>query len=735
MKLMYRIISLAFFCQIIISCQQDHGIKEGIFINEILTNNTCSGYDNDFNNFSDWIELYNAYPEDKDISGWEIKIGKRKTSSWFLPKNTFLKSKGYIIIWADKKDTANHANFKLNSKSKHIQLINKGLTIDSIKIPQKQVINVSYGRKSDGENNWVYFHTPTPKNNNFLKKGVKKIKRSEAPKFSKKGGVYTSELIIEISTNEGNEIRYTIDGSRPNETSILYKEPIKVNDVKCIRAISMNSVNLASKIVTNTYFVNPKGNLPFVSISTDFESLWNSEYGIYENSIKKQNRLANFEYFDGKKQVINQEIDLSLHGNVAKNHPQKAFKVTAKKKYGESTFKYNFFNNKKANSFESLLIRAGGHADHFYTQFRDELAQHLHVDHTTIDFQGSRPIIVYLNGEFWGIYNLKEKLNAAYITSNYGLKEGQFSMLEQSWQEVKTGKRESYDQMLKFIASCEKNPENYTKVKSLMDVYNFIDYNIVEMYVANVDWPNWNIKYWKEESDTGKWKWIITDLDFGFDEGARVTKNMIEYATSPVKTRETNPPPSTLLLRKLFDFKEFKDEFIQRMAVSLNVIYNSNRVINKIEQEKSWRIEIMPKEIEKWGGEIFKSQWGDFSLVTSMKGWEKHIERLREFARKRPDIMRSNIKKHFDLNSLITINTESNGGLISINSIKIPQLKGTGKYFSGIPVRLEAHKKEGVKFSGWQINDKYYTDKSLTVTLLSNSKINAIYKKQELANQ
>lgn len=708
-------------CFVTISCtKKEH--KEGIFINEILSNNTCINYDPHFNNYSDWIELYNGYSEQKNISGWEIKIGKKRQKSWFIPKNTIIKPDSYFLIWADEKDTANHANLKLTSKPKLIQLLNQGKVIDSVRV-SKQKINVSYGRKSDGDDKWVYFHSPSPENDNSHNLGIKNKKRIDPPLFSLKGGVYVENQTIEISSKTDDKIQYTLDGSRPNENSPTYTDAIEIDKITCIRAITINKEKLASKIITNTYLINPIGNLPFVSLTTDRQSLWNPDNGIYENSLKKQNRLANFEYFDGNKQVVNMELDLSLHGNVAKDHPQKAFKVSAKEKYGKSTIDYKFFENKSAKSFKSLLIRAGGHADHFYTQFRDELAQHLHVGHTDIDFQGSRPIVVYLNGAFWGIYNLKEKLNSEYITSNYGLKEGQFSMLEQSWQEVKTGKREGYDQMLKFINSCEKTTENYKIVNSLMDVHNFIDYNIVELWAANVDWPNWNIKYWKEESDTGKWRWIITDLDFGLDEGARVTKNMIEYATSPVETRETNPPGSTLLLRKLFEFKKFRNEFIQRMAVSLNVIYSTERVLQEIEKEKEWRAPIMPAEIEKWGGEVFKSQWGDFSLVTSTEEWEKHINRLREFAKKRPEIMFNNFIKHFNLKGLIQIDTESEGGQISMNSIKIPQETSKGKYFYGVPIRLEAHANKNKKFVQWNINDIIYSEKSVTFSLESNSKI------------
>ena len=703
-------------------------VNKGVYINELLINNTRVGFDSDFRKFSKWIEIYNANSNEIDISGWEISIEKDIQKTWVFPDSSVISAKGYFKIFADGRDTSNHTNFKLNQDVKCIRLLNKGDLVDSVIIPKNQLLNVSYGRENNGSNKWVYFDTPSFENCNSNEKGIATLKRNKSPKFSIPAGIYNSHLEVKIISNPECEIRYTLDGSSPNRFSLKYQNPIKIENTSSIRAIAVSDSCLSSEIVTGTYFINPVGDLPLVSICTDHESLWDSDYGIYKNSIKNEKRTANFEYFDDGKKVISQVVDLSLHGNVARYHPQKAFRLTAKKKYGNSLFEYPFFDNKKANSFQSLLLRAGGHADHFYTQFRDELAQHLHVGHTEIDFQGSRPVVVHLNGEFWGVYNLKEKLNADYITSNYGLKKGEFSMLEQSWQNVKTGSKAGYKKMLKFIDTCEKSLENYKIIQSLMDIDNFIDYNILQIYVANVDWPSWNIKYWKQDSNQGKWKWIITDLDFGFDEGARVTKNMIDYATSAVQTRKTNTLVSTLLLRKLFEFKEFKDEFIQRMAVSLNVIYNTNRVLERIEQEKAWRLPVMPMEIEKWSGKVFKSQWGDFSLFNSLKEWEKHIERVREFARKRPEIVRSNFLKHFELEKVIQIKTESTSGLISINSIRISEKSNAGKYFSNVPIRLFVYEDEGAEFAHWMINGKIYSDKSLDIKLSSDSKIIAVYK-------
>jgi len=195
--------------------------NEGIFINEILSNNTCINYDPYFNDYSDWIELYNGYSEQKNISGWEIKIGKNPQKSWFIPKNTIIKPDSYFLIWADGKDTANHANLKLSSKPKLIQLLNQGKVIDSVRIA-KQKINVSYGRKSDGDDKWVYFYSPSPNNDNSNNLGVKSKKRIDPPLFSIKGGVYVENQKIEISSKSGDKIKYTLDGSRPNENSPTY---------------------------------------------------------------------------------------------------------------------------------------------------------------------------------------------------------------------------------------------------------------------------------------------------------------------------------------------------------------------------------------------------------------------------------------------------------------------------------------------------------------------------------
>lgn len=702
----------------------------GLYINEFLASNSGTNVDPMNQEEVDWIELFNAYDSAVDLSDFYLTDNLKDTAKWTFPKGTIIDAKCYLIIWADGQDTALHTNFKLSKSGEEIALFSKDKELLDMVEYKAQDVNISYGRKWDGFEDWTYFNEPTPYFSNSKHKGTNKILYSAEPEFSEVAGNYNQELIISISSPVKNaEIWYTLNGDKPTKDSRLYSEPFEINKTSVIRAISVERGKLPSGIITRTYFINVDKDMLVVSLVADSDALWDTSSGIYQNSIKNVSRMANVEVFEGQKQLINQAVNLSVSGNIARFHGQKAILVEASERYGKATLDYRFFPNKRIYSFQSILFRAGGHPDKYNSMFTDGLGHYLTEEHLDVDHIAYRPCVVYLNGKYWGIYNVREKLNANYLVDNHNLDKNKFDLLETAWATPKNGDASRYRRNLKFIRECDKsNPNNYAYVKTLIDVDNYIDYNICELYAANLDWPSWNIKFWRERKEGALWKWVLTDLDYGFGTGAKVDSNMIAYATSPVKTRATNPPIATELLRKMLEFPEFKNEFIQRFAASLNVIYSSERVLKIIEQFKEERAKEMPLHIERWKDSVYHSPWAKFKIPQSMVKWEDKVEVMRDFARRRPGFIRENLTEKFDLNGMVTITTNSNGGFITMNSIKLGEGKHLGSYFKGIPVRMEAIPNPGQKFLYWLVDGR--KDYSSTIKLVpeSDKTIEAIFK-------
>ena len=179
-------------------------------------------------------------------------------------------------------------------------------------------------------------------------------------------------------------------------------------------------------------------------------------------------------------------------------------------------FEHRIFPEKRVYRYRSMLLRGGGHPDKYHTMFRDAMGSHLPQEYTHIDRAGYRPAVLYINGEYWGMYNIREKINASFIQNNYSLDKAHFDMLQDSWKAIKNGSRKHFLLVEQFLRTCEKTPENYAQLGTLIDLNNFIDYNICELYSSNLDWPNWNIKYYRPREENARWKWILIDLDFGF---------------------------------------------------------------------------------------------------------------------------------------------------------------------------------------------------------------------------
>ncbi len=243
---------------------------------------------------------------------------------------------------------------------------------------------------------------------------------------------------------EDAEIRYTQNGDNPTRTSILYIEPIKIDSTTVIRAISIEEGKLSSRTVTNTYFINVDKDLPVISLVADSIALWDTLSGIYQKNLRRVNRLANVEFFEDQVEVVNQIINMGISGNIARFSGQKAIFLDANDKYGNKTLDHRFFPDKRIYSFQSMLLRAGGHPDKYASMFRDGMGQYLTKEHLHNDYIGYRPVVVYLNGKYWGIYNIREKANSNYLVDNHRLDKNQFDLLENSWGSVKNGDESHY---------------------------------------------------------------------------------------------------------------------------------------------------------------------------------------------------------------------------------------------------------------------------------------------------
>ncbi|MED1568641.1 CotH kinase family protein [Bacillus paramycoides] len=384
-------------------------------------------------------------------------------------------------------------------------------------------------------------------------------------------------------------------------------------------------------------------NLPVFSITTDPENLWSEDKGIYMlgkgASKKYPYKGANYwkdweipvdlDYMENGKSVYKFSAGLKIFGGETRTLPQKSFALYAKNDNGNKTFDYSFFPEKQLSHYKTLVLRNGGQ-DFNQTHFRDSLASTL-VQGTNNDAQAYRPVVVYLNGDYWGIYDLREKIDKDFLAANHnGVKKKDMDLLESNAL-IKEGSNKDYLDLVDFIKNHDlSNDKNYQEVVQKIEVKNYIDYIVTELYIGNTDWPSHNYRYWKANAPFDKWRWIIYDSDLGFgDVNENTVDRLYDY-----KGKGDDTLYISYLFRELLKNKQFRNEFKQRSDELLATTFAPDQVVGSIEAIRKQLEPEMPEHVKKWGGTV--------------EDWEQNVSQLKDFAQKRPEYLKQDLYKLFN---------------------------------------------------------------------------------------
>jgi hypothetical protein len=612
-----------------------HSSNSPIIINEILSANANTNYDPDFKEFSDWIELYNDSNETIDISRYYLSDKEDNPTKWQIPANTSIQPYSYLLIWADGEDTkqqALHSNFKLSQKGESISLYDRDkILIDSIEYGAQEG-DISCA-KSDSK---IIYMKPSPnaKNN----PAHQQLIHSEKPTFLLKSGFYEGSQLVELEA-EG-DIYYTLDGSHPTQASQPYNAPIMIDKTTVIRAISIEAEKFPSQAYSQTYLIDEDISLPVMSLSMDEKYLYDDEIGIYTNFNEDWMRAGNVEFIKDGESKFSENIGIRLHGASSRQLPQKSFAVFFKNKYGKRSLNHSLFIDKpKVKMVKSFILRNTGN-DWAFAMMRDTLTHALAKEIGNINYLSSEYIITFVNGEYYGLLNLREKPNKDYIKINNNISTKDIDIISTGIQDIAIdGNLVEYHNLINFIKTNSlKEDENYQFVASKVDIDNFINYNILQQYIGNVDWPQNNIKSWKEKTTNAQWSWILYDTDFGFglyknlDVPLRsdYTKDTFERLYHKVLDNHSE----VILYRNLQKNSIFNMKYKQKYLNLLNTIFLPNQINNKITLLKNKIAPEISRHLKKW-----------FDDERTYKDWEDSVDELYEFANKRNNIVQGQLKK------------------------------------------------------------------------------------------
>lgn len=648
--------------------------------------------------------------------------------------------------FSDLPYTYLHTNFKIDAAGETITLCDQtGRIIDQVEsgnIPT----DVSRGRQPDGSADWYFFNQPTPGTANIT---LGYLYAAPPPHFSLPGGFYAAPVQLSLTCGTTSAaIYYTLNGSEPTLNSSLYSQPLTITSTTVVRARAFGPNLLPSQTVTNTYFITSKPQVAVISLATNPGNFFDLDTGIYmmgrnpgsENPYFGANfwqdweRPVHVEFFEPDGRLgFSQDAGVKIAGGWSRAVPQKPLSIYARSKYGAGSFNYRIFPDRPFDAYEAFMLKNGGN-DWGRTFFSDAMMHSL-LEGQDLEIMAFRPCIVYLNGEYWGIYNLREKQNEHYLAQYFDVDPDSIDLLELN-QSIIQGSAEHYAALINFITSHDLQiDENYNYVQTQMDVANFITYMAAEIFYDNRDWPGNNIKYWRPQRPTGRWRWLLYDVDWGFglnayDPGPGYNYNTLAFATEANGPDWPNPPWSTLLFRKLLTNNRFRNAFINRCADLMNTIFQPTRVQEKIDAIKALYEPEIPAMIQKWGRTY--PQWGGTNRIwySSISDWYNYVNVLKNFGNNRIPYMQAHVVTKFGLPGMAKLTVDvapAGSGQVVVSTVVPTDFPWQGTYFQRVPIPVRAVAGSGCVFDHWE-GMSNETTSEVNITLTRNADLKAVFR-------
>ena len=651
----------------------------GVYISEVMSSaNQIKAFADQ--SASDYVELYNSSARVQDLSGWGLSDSVSWPRKWTFPQGTTIAPGEYKVILLDKYTGANtnasrlRASFALSRAGGEMMTLSDatGRVLDRLYLPEIPT-DVSYGRTL-GANGLFYYDAPTPGAAN----GPGFTGYCAKPAFTQASGLYRGELSVTMTAEEGYTIRYTTDGSIPTvDNGTVYTAPIIITQTTVFRARAYQSGLQPSETVTASYVMNTYHTLDVVSLVCDPQELWNTQNGLMSDApdlakctvvdksklpfktplyrtYGKLDRQGYVELFDQEtgQAYISQGIKMDLMGDYSLDMPQKSFKVRAQAALGDKYFNAALFEERPYTFYKGFTLRNSGN-DNVFTRVADGVQtrlvdKYLDTDVLTLAW---RPVVVYLNGEYWGHYNLRERKDRFSIAQHEGLDLEKdkdilenITILRAGWSVVQ-GSNKEYRAMLKEIDALSPNT-NAADLQYLydhIDVDNYLDWFAIKMFFGDSD-PG-NIMFYKLPGEGSKWKCLLFDLDYGL---------FIAKFNSPwsylKKQGMGQQKINNVIFRKLMESDEIRDQFLTRLGVIFQTL-TTEVMINELDECTALIKDELKLHYARWAE--YKEPTINVDSPTTADGymryWQTRVNRMKNTMRLRPYYLWGFVQEQFQL--------------------------------------------------------------------------------------
>jgi len=641
--------------------------------------------------YPDWIEIYNDSDQSVNLLNFGLSDDIEELGKWTFP-SIEIASHEYMVVFASAKDvmigSELHTNFKIKQSGESLILSDQSGNVLHLINPIEMSTDLSYSCIPDGNIDEMFLSFPSPDAQNVVLIQV-----------SHPSGYYSNDLSLSINcSNDDFQIYYTLNGGVPNPlsmhysepidldlyndleddisfipttpldgpgalNSIIWKEPIKVNNSYILRYAAFENGVQVSPIDSKTYFVSNNKEIqydfPVLSLITDSLNLFQHDTGIYIPGRKFEELGWESWYYHGNflergrdwerevyvsffeengDLIFETDAGMRMRGFGSARFSQKSFGLYFRNEYGLSKVEYPIFEDSDVDTFKRLVFRNSGN-DCLQTHFHDAILTDL-LKPLDLELQNYRASIVFFNGEYWGIHGIREKYDDHYFKYHFGIEEDNINILNWVLQ-IEEGNVADYPEIIYFVDHNDMSlPESYQFVDQRVDIPNMIDFLIAEIYYANYDWPCNNYKKWKTNDENSKWRYLIYDLDYSFGISSTCSWDTPSFYHALVDgSGWPNCGSSNQLFRGMMENDRFVNEFVNRFAYHLTNTFKSSTVIDKIDEYTNMLEPEMQEHIDRWG------------YPENISKWYEYIDDMKEFAQERPCYMRQHIMEYFDLES------------------------------------------------------------------------------------
>lgn len=688
-----------------------------VVINEYSCSNLSQYIDNN-SEYEDWIELYNPSASAVNLAGFYLSDDSLNNTKWLIPSGITIPANGFQRFWASGRNmitgTHYHTNFKLTQTKNNNEFITlsdpSGIIIDQKEIKQRTQLGHSIGRKTNGDTTWCVFTLPTPKASNNT--STPYTDYASKPQENLTAGFYANPVTVTLLNDEPNSvIRYTLDGSMPTASSALYTGPITISTTKVLKAITISSdpTILPSFIIYNTYFINVSHSVVVISVAGE-------QVDELANGNSNLEPIGTFEYFDTLQQRKAKTMGgYNKHGQDSWANSQRSIDFVSRDEMGyNSTVKEKIFNYSDRDAFQRIMLRAAGDdnypADHHSANLGSAHVRDAYVHSLAklggldLDVRMTEKAVVYINGTYWGVYDIRERCDDHDFTDYYYGQDKYHLQYLLYWggRWAEYGGQQAmddWDNFYNYIMSLNMaNPANYQYVTDRLDEKSLVDYVLVNMFSVCSDWLNWNTGWYRGMDSTGthlKWNYVLWDNDATFG-------HYINYTGIPDVSPNADPcDPEGLdgnsdpeghiqLLLKLRENPEFNQYYISRQIDLWNTVFSCENMIPFLDSVVAIIDPEMAEHATRWSG--------------TYSEWQTNVQTLRNFITQRCTALTGGFMDCYSLTGPydLTLNADPlTGGSVKLNSLLISQYPWTGTYFGGMENILQIQPSWGYEFVDW----------------------------------